>query len=241
VAAEAPAAAPTTPAPATSAAEPAPSEITVHGALREMMHMGKIQRRVDLAPMVGSTGLYGLGALEELSGEVTIWDGEMWISKPDGQGAATHGQVPQTSDGATLLVSTTVKAWQERPIAEAVPFAQLDAFIEAQAKAAGIDTSEAFPFRIESSPSRLDWHVIDGSKIPKDSHGHEVHMRTAVRGTLKPGAVEILGFYSPKHHAIFTHHDTNTHAHVIARDQGITGHVDHVDLAAGGKLFLPAP
>jgi acetolactate decarboxylase len=99
---------------------------------------------------------------------------------------------------------------------------------------------EAFPFRIEGSPSRLDWHVIDGSKIPSDAHGHEAHMRTAVRGSLTARPVQILGFYSPKHHAIFTHHDTNTHAHVIGRNPVTTGHVDHVDLAPGARLLLPA-
>ena len=225
---------------ALSTPEPFTTAVTVHGALREIMHMGRTDRRVDLAPMIGRAGLYGLGALEGLGGEVTIWDGQLWLSTPDGQGGAVAGRHQGTTSGATLLVSAEVDRWQERPISQAVPFDQLDAFIEREARAAGVNVAEAFPFRIEGSPTRLDWHVIDGSKIPSDAHGHEAHMRTAVRGSLTARPVQILGFYSPKHHAIFTHHDTNTHAHVIVATPAISGHVDHVDISVGSKLFLPA-
>ena len=103
-----------------------------------------------------------------------------------------------------------------------------------------MDVNEAFPFRIEGTPTRLDWHVIDGRKLPSGAHGHEAHMRTAVRGSLSATPVEILGFYSPKHHAIFIHHDTNTHAHVIHTTPAVTGHIDHVDLDAGARILLPA-
>ena len=202
--------------------------------------MGRTERRVDLAPLVGRKGLFGLGALEGLGGEVTLWDGQLWLSTLDGQGGAVAGQHTATTAGATLLVTSVVPSWQERPINQAVPFDQLDTFIEREARAAGVNVAEAFPFRIEGAPTRLDWHVIDGSKIPPDAHGHEAHIRTAVRGTLSGTPVQIIGFYSPKHHAIFTHHDTNTHAHVISDAPMVTGHIDHVDINAGARLFLPA-
>jgi len=38
---------------------------------------------------------------------------------------------------------------------------------------------------------------------------------------------------------IFTHHDTNTHAHVIHETPAITGHIDHVDMDEGARLYLP--
>jgi len=229
---------PTTTQPTTTP-ETLTASVTVHGALREIMHMGRTERRVDLAALVGQKGIFGLGALEGLGGEVTLWDGQLWLSTPDGHGGAVAGQHTATTAGATLLVTSVVTAWQERPVTEAVSFAELDAFIEREARAAGVNVKEAFPFRIEGAPTRLDWHVIDGSKIPKDAHGHEAHMRTAVRGSLAGTPVQILGFYSPKHHAIFTHHDTNTHAHVISDAPMVTGHIDHVDIAEGARLYLP--
>ena len=242
--AEASPAAPVTQTPA-EAAVPPPAEATaslkveVHGALHEMMHLGRTERRVELAPLIGQTGMFGLGALEDLGGEVTLWDGQLWLSTPDGHGGAVAQRITETTAGATLLVTSTVHEWQERPIAEAVSFTELDDFIEREASAAGVNVKDAFAFRIEGTPSRLDWHVIDGSKIPSGSHGHEAHMQTAVRGSLAAQPVQILGFYSPKHHAIFTHHDTNTHAHVLSEAAGVTGHVDHVDIGSGARLFVP--
>ena len=212
----------------------------VYGALREIMHMGRTDRRVDLAPMIGQAGICGLGALEGLSGEVTIWDGQLWLARPDGQGGAVATQPQVTSSGATLLVAAEVVRWQERTITRTVPFDQLDAFIEREARAADVNVAEAFPFRIEGSQPRLDWHVIDGSKILPDAHGHEAHIRTAARGSPAGAATKILGFYSPKHHAIFTHHDTSTHAHVISSAPVVTGHIDHVVIQEGSRLFLPA-
>ena len=232
---------PAPPPPAVTAnPETLTASVTVHGALREIMHMGRTERRVDLAPLVGRKSLFGLGALEGLGGEITLWDGRLWLSTPDGHGGAVAGQHTVTTVGATLLVTSVVTAWQERPVTEAVSFAELDTFIEREARAAGVNVTEAFPFRIEGSPTRLDWHVIDGSKIPPDAHGHEAHIRTAVRGSLTGAPAKILGFYSPKHHAIFTHHDTNTHAHVISDAPMVTGHIDHVDINTGARLFLPA-
>ncbi len=229
------------PNPAPSSCPPSAAVVTtVHGALREIMHMGRTERRVDLAPLIGQTGTYGLGALEGLSGEVTLWDGQLWLSTPDGQGGAVSGRHQTTTAGATLLVTSVVTAWVERSVTQPVPFDQLDVFIEREAQAAGVNVAEAFPFRIEGTPTRLDWHVIDGSKIPSEAHGHEAHMRTAVRGKLSGNPARIIGFYSPKHHAIFTHHDTNTHAHVISMAPAVTGHVDHVDINEGARLFLPA-
>ncbi len=205
------------------------------------MHMGKTERQVDLQPLVGQAGAFGLGALEGLSGEVTLWDGQLWISKPDGQGGATAGPQNETTAGATLLVTATVPKWQERPILQAVPFEELDAFLRDEASAAGLNVDEPFPFRMEGSFTRLDWHVINGSKLPTDAHGHEAHMKTAVRGSLEGADVQILGFYSSSHHGVFTHHDTNSHAHVIQQAPAVTGHVDHMDIREGTRLFLPVP
>ena len=214
--------------------------VQVHGALREMMHMGRLERRVDLAPLIGQTGLYGVGALENLAGEVTIWDGAVWVSKPDGRGGHRSAHVKATSDGAALLVTAQVATWQRRPVKRAVPFEELDGFIEAQAQAAGVAIEEPFPFLLVGSVARADWHVIDGSKIEPGVHGHEAHIRSAVRGTLSDQPVRLVGFFSIKHHTIFTHHDTDTHAHLIHTEPPLTGHVDHLVLSPGAELYLPA-
>ena len=222
-----------------SLASTPPVDVHVYGKLRDIMHRGLTARRVDLNPLIGQRGGYALGALEGLKGEMTLWDGALWLSTPDGAGGATAANQRTTGAGATLLVHAKRSRWRAESISQSVSFSGLDAFIAQRAAAAGVDVREAFPFRIEGVVKRVDWHVIDGSKIPPGVHGHAAHIKTAVKGTLTGTPVKILGFYSPKHHAIFTHHDTNTHAHVICESAKIMGHVDHLDLMPGATLHLP--
>ena len=118
------------------------------------------------------------------------------------------------------------------------PLRRLDGFIEAQAQAAGLAIEEPFPFLLVGLVARADWHVIDGSKIESGVHGHEAHVRSAVRGTLSDQPVRLIGFFSIKHHTIFTHHDTDTHAHLIHTEPPLTGHVDHLVLSPGAELLL---
>jgi len=51
--------------------------------------------------------------------------------------------------------------------------------------------------------------------------------------------VDILGFYSTHHHAVFTHHSTNMHLHVKTRGHVLAGHLDDLTLGEGMVLQLP--
>jgi acetolactate decarboxylase len=49
-----------------------------------------------------------------------------------------------------------------------------------------------------------------------------------------------IGFFSTEHKAIFTHHDTFLHMHLITTDRQKMGHLDEVFLKKGTiKLYLP--
>jgi acetolactate decarboxylase len=52
--------------------------------------------------------------------------------------------------------------------------------------------------------------------------------------------VEMLGFYSDSHKAIFTHHTSNVHIHMRTVDDKLAGHVDDLILGDGMILKLPA-
>ena len=216
-----------------------PYQLSVKGALMEMMHEGKLHSRVKLQTTIGKSGLYGLGALEALSGEVMVWDGALWVSRPNTNGGAMATRLSQTSLGAALLVSAEVKAWKSTKVQKSVDSKDIDAFIEREARAAGVDTQKAFPFLLEGAAPLLNWHVIDGTKISSEAHGHQEHMKTAVKGSLSNVSTKILGFYSSQHRGVFTHHDSNTHLHVLAEDAKVMGHVDRIILAEEMTLSFP--
>ena len=121
-----------------------PVDVHVYGKLRDIMHRGLTARRVDLNPLIGQRGGYGLGALEGLKGEVTLWDGALWLSTPDGAGGATATNQRATSAGATLLVHAKRSRWRAENISQSVPFSGLDAFIAQRAAAAGVTTRSSW-------------------------------------------------------------------------------------------------
>jgi acetolactate decarboxylase len=47
----------------------------------------------------------------------------------------------------------------------------------------------------------------------------------------------MVGFFSRKHKAIFTHHDSYFHAHFISDDRTIMGHVDEVMFTSDKATF----
>ena len=110
--------------------------------------------------------------------------------------------VPRPCDGAGCNAAAPGQARSA--------FEELDGFIEAQAQAA-VWRSKSVSVLGGWLGGACDWHVIDGSKIEPGVHGHEAHIRSAVRGTLSDQPVRLVGFFSIKHHTIFTHHDTDTH------------------------------
>ena len=57
---------------------------------------------------------------------------------------------------------------------------------------------------------------------------------------LKNERSEIVGFFSTEHKAIFTHHDSFLHMHLITADRKKMGHLDEVMFKKGSmRLYLP--
>jgi hypothetical protein len=213
-------------------------EIERWGTMREALRDGQDQARVAVAT-VARPGVYALGALEGLRGEITVLDGEVWVS----EGQLEH---PLTTRGratdaqATLLFAAEVQAWRAIPIAAAVDPSEFDAFVAEQARAAGLDTARPFPFLVEGGLVQLDLHVIAG----------ECPMRARMLGTeaespafeLRVDRIEgrLLGLYAQESSGVLCHMGARTHVHaVLAGDGDLTGHVDTVGLAAGAVLKLP--
>lgn len=216
-----------------------PVEIKTYGALRGIFHQGQTGPQVRLSEVAGPD-VQGVGALSESRGEVTIVDGTMWLAYPDGKGGARVESVQQSDEHAMLLVTASNKQWRRVPLEEDIDDANLDAKLEAIAVAQGIDVNTAFPLRIEGPIANVKWHVLDGSKASgQPMRSHEDHMRMAVTGTVAQTEGTLVGFFSKKHHGVFTHMGSNSHLHVVLAKEGISGHVDGITLKKGAVLLLP--
>lgn len=189
---------------------------------------------------VSTPNAIAIGAMEGLAGEVTIYDGNVWVATPSGETIVVTGPLPRTDANATLLTLAYVNAWTETPITEQAEGAALEALIKRAATAQGLDTSKPFPFAIKGNLQTLDLHVINGY-CPHATDPATQSAQPWQWSSETPSEVVIVGFYAENAAGLMTHHGTNVHAHAILDVDGttITGHIDHVIVEPGMTLRLP--
>lgn len=206
------------------------------GALKNFMQQGDLTAKVSLSEFKNKEHFYALGAMENLKGEIQIFDSRpLNTSVTDG-----HLVVDRSFDKkASLLVYASVGKWQSIPIPNnMLTYSDFEGFLSKVAVKHDINTDEPFPFLVEGKANTVAWHVIDWKSEETDIT-HEKHRTSGVNGNLKDQDVIMLGFYSNKHKGIFTHHSTNMHIHVKTNDGEIAGHTDDMILGEGMILKLP--
>ncbi len=210
-------------------------EVNFFGKLKDIMHKGDVSAKVELG-MLDKKHLYALGAFENLKGEIQIFNGASYSTYVED----SLLKFDKTFDkNATLLIYANVSVWQEIQIPENISsYENLEKFIEKKAKEQRIDVEKPFPFLIGGTAKSFDWHTIDWQD-GDTKHSHQKHVNSGLHGTVESADVELLGFYSNKHHAIFTHHTTNMHIHVRTLEGDLAGHLD--DLVLGQKMVLKLP
>ncbi|WP_437730724.1 acetolactate decarboxylase [Sorangium sp. So ce1335] len=217
---------------------PAAADVRSFGALRAIMHEGQTGPAVRIGDVVPGPHAFGVGALSALRGEVTVVDDAIWTSYPRDDGTVDVRRAG-AEEQAALFVVANVARWQEATLDADVPDGQIDARIEALLRERGLDAEGPVPVQVRGSFRDLSWHVIDGRKLAPGG-GHADHVRVSVSGTLPTAEGTLVGFFSKRHHGVFTHMGSNTHFHVVLAERPLTGHVDGVTLARGARVLFPA-
>lgn len=209
-------------------------EIKVAGAMRNIMMKGDLSAKIDLDTLL-KTHLYGLGAVANLKGEIMVLDGKVFSSE------IAEKQIINKNNAvnkAAMFVYCYVGKWKQRTYKNSISkYEDLENFIAESAQKEGMNLERPFVFKIEVEPKILEYHIIDWKNGEK--HTMENHKQFALNGTLKKSKVEILGFYSNKHHSIFTHHSTNMHLHVMDEKTNIVGHLDNIGLNDNITIYFP--
>lgn len=200
------------------------------------MHHGDLSAKIALSDLDSAQHLYALGAVEDLKGEILIWDNVPYISqKKSGRLLISENM----EFNAALLVCADVENWTRLSIPQEVRSkADFDAFLSKKAKENRLSTDAPFPFLVKGSIHEAEWHVIDWPEGDLE-HSHEKHIRSGLFGKLENEEVEILGFYSEDHKGVFTHHTSNMHLHLRSVNGELAGHLDEFKLGAEMELYLP--
>jgi acetolactate decarboxylase len=206
------------------------------GEQRQILKTGRAGGTLSLDELADVRNLYALGPVEGLDGEITIIDGEPYVSKVRGKSSFV---VERTlNHRAIFLVWAQVKDWDNICVPQSVTnYPELEKFIRKSAEQMGVDTEAPFPFLMTGTPCELQWHInvdrTNGQPITQD-----LFQKSKQHYPLREECVDIFGVYSEKHQGIFIRQDLKTHIHFVSRESTATGHVDAIT-PGGLTLRLP--
>ena len=203
----------------------------VAGDHAHSMHNHDFSGRIALKELASHSPVYALGPMAGLKGEITIYNDHVSISYLEQQQPA----VDNTLRGeAAFLAYARVTDWEEYIIYQGLEdLDELEEYIEEAATNAGLDTTQAFPFRIETQVPILDYHIIF------KQHAEQTHDQARHAYALNDVDVRIIGFWSAQDDNRYTHADTRIHTHFQMLDDSTSGHVDAVEIPRGARLYLP--
>ncbi len=219
------------------------------GAQKDIFKTGKASSVVSLEDLAGRKGLYAMGPVDGLDGEITIFDSKPYITQVRGKDFTLDNTLKH---GAFFLVWTEQTKWKDVPVPDTVKdYVDLQKFVKAQAQAAGIDTTKPFPFLLSGTPVEIKWHInidrTEGKPITK-----ELFLKSKEPYITKNEPVDIIGFYSEHHAGVFLTQfapaikegsgmENAIHIHLVSRTSKAAGHIDLITLGTGMVLRLPAP
>lgn len=207
-------------------------EVKIVAAMKNVMWKGELGPKIKLDTISNKKGLYGLGPLSYLSGELLINNGKSYVSKVNPDSSMRVEQSEQAT--APFFVYTHVNDWNQMNLPRAIKTIQgLEQFIDEQTQ----DFKRPFAFKLKGEIDSAIIHVQNlpkGSKVSSPAEAHQGQ----VNYDLENEQVEIVGFFSTEHQGIFTHHDSYLHMHLITQDEQKMGHLDQLAIKKM-RLFLP--
>jgi hypothetical protein len=221
--------------------------LEVHGSFRRLAHTGDTSAQVTLDALRIGPGVWGVGALAGLSGEIVVVDGRVLVSRgSDPQGRTSPANA---SDAAALYAGAIVASWHERVVPETMTRAAFERFVEASALDIGLPPDAPFAFRLEGTLPSLTWHVVTGqpaSAAATLGHGAghggtHANKHAGMHVHKESGSVGMLvGIYSGAAlEGVVTHPKERFHLHVVDPSLTRSGHVDDYSVSAGAVLYLP--
>ncbi len=198
-----------------------------------------VMQGIDLSPNISldtivGPGLYGVGPVDDLQGEVTIINGEVHVSE------VVNGQINSYVSSqvkAPFFVYAYVELWEEVELeVNWQSLSDLQQTIEELAAERGWQAP--FPFMIQGEMDFILYHIIMRD-LNEKSHSHEAHQQSKVMFEDVASPYQLMGFFSRNHEGVFTHKGQYVHVHLFRESDGLNAHLD--DVKRQGKVTLLVP
>jgi len=208
------------------------SDIHRVGAMKNVMWKGELGSSIDLDTITDKNGLYGLGPVSYLAGELLINNGKSYVAKVTSDSTMTVEKTYKTS--APFFVYGNVTEWTEFDLpCDIKTIPDLERFIDTRTT----DYKRPFAFKLIGRVSSAIIHVQnlpEGTTVTSPDEAHQGQVNYNIENEKS----EIIGFFSTEHQGIFTHHDSFLHMHLITTDESKMGHLDELEIGKM-KLYLP--
>lgn len=207
-------------------------EIKIVGAMKNVMWKGELGSSIDLDTISDTKGLYGLGPVSYLRGELLINNGKSYVARVISDSTMTVEKTFETS--APFLVYGKVEQWDEIEIpSDLKTIRDIEQFLDKSTT----EIKRPFAFKLIGQVSSATIHVQNlpiGTKVSSPAEAHQGQANYPIENE----EAEIIGFFSTEHQGVFTHHDSFLHMHLITKDEGKMGHLDEIEIGKM-KLLLP--
>lgn len=207
-------------------------DIKIVGAMKNVMWKGELGSRIDLDTISDKNGLYGLGPVSYLKGELLINNGKSYVSTVTSDTTMTVEERFDVSAPFFVYANTTV--WNEIELPTDVKtIDDLEKFIDDKT----LDFKRPFVFKLIGQVSSAIIHIQnlpEGTNVTSPDEAHQGQIKYDVKNEES----EIIGFFSTEHKGVFTHHDSFLHMHLITKDESKMGHLDELEIGEM-SLYLP--
>jgi alpha-acetolactate decarboxylase len=210
-----------------------------YGHFKQMINTRDITGKINIDTLnLEQKGTHAVGALGSATGEITIFDGNVYLSYGKAGVVHTLNHIPKGESAMLLALIRPKKFTESITIPKDMMDLDFYEWIEDQAKSKNIDPKKPFLFILKGQFKELVWHIINGRNItpPKAGEKHYLMEKIFVRKDEDTGVV--FGIYRKGRQGIFTHPGDNFHAHGIFNNGTQAGHVDNFDLTKGMSLQL---
>lgn len=208
------------------------ADIQIAGAMKNVMWKGELEGVIQLDTIKNKTGLFGLGPVSYLTGEILVNDGQVYVSKVLTDSTMLVEKTPNVA--APFFVYGIVNEWNETDLPKNIKtIKDLETYLNEKTSKA----KRPFTLKLSGQVSNAQIHIQNLPKGTKVSSPDEAH-QGQTNYNLQNKEVEIVGFFSTEHKGVFTHHDSFLHLHLITKDEKQMGHLDAVEFNTM-KLYLP--
>jgi acetolactate decarboxylase len=218
----------------TPGAETSDNRVYWSGAQKNVVRFGNFTDTVSISELSQKKSLYGIGPVSRLQGEITVVDGDCFVSDviQDKEVVAKD-----CSKKAPFFVYGYFSTFQNLKISPT--FNKLEMFaneFESWVIKAGLDVEKPVFFDMKVKAKSLKYHII--KKMGTSPHNPEEHNLSKRHFELVDQNVRIIGVFSKHHEGVFTHHGNKLHIHFVSEDQKHSGHVEDFDLAIDDTASL---